>query len=255
MAEVTPSGSGGPIRVSGPADDGTLAIRGGVGGISFQLEELTGGAEKLDDLAGSLAGIEVEVRRIWEDLVPFQDLPRWTGTMALIAVGEAECSVQAVRTELQHISSQVRGCRHEYEMAEAAAGFTRELGLAGLVVWGRQLLDFRLSPYPAREPTEHMAGHTPAALSLLLGIPGYVLSAVAIEYAARTYVDAAVPLVRSLAEREPRRLRPRPIIGERQESLPVELDASPAGLLERARIIDERGAGYIEGNRMRPAMA
>jgi pimeloyl-ACP methyl ester carboxylesterase len=33
---------------------------------------------------------------------------------------------------------------------------------------------------------------------------------------------------------------------QQQESLPIRLDASPAGLLERARLIDERGAGYIE---------
>ena len=33
---------------------------------------------------------------------------------------------------------------------------------------------------------------------------------------------------------------------DRQESLPVEFDGSPGALLERARIIDERGDGYIE---------
>jgi hypothetical protein len=75
MTEVTPSGSG-SIHVSGPPDDGFLTIHGGVGGIRFQLEELGAGAEKLDDLAVELSGMEVEIRRIWEDLVPFQDLPR-----------------------------------------------------------------------------------------------------------------------------------------------------------------------------------
>ena len=70
MAEVTPSGSGGPIQLTGPAVDGRLEIRGGIGGISFQLEELIGGAEKLDAAAVELAAVEVEVRRIWEDLCP-----------------------------------------------------------------------------------------------------------------------------------------------------------------------------------------
>jgi hypothetical protein len=121
MAEATPSGAGGPIRLTGPAQDGPLEIRGGVGGISFQLEELAAGAEKVDALAGKLAGIEAEARRIWEELIPFQDLPRWTGTMAMSAVGESGRSLQAVRTELQHISSQVRACRQEYEVAEAWA--------------------------------------------------------------------------------------------------------------------------------------
>jgi hypothetical protein len=45
MAEATPSGAGGPLRVTGPAQDGSLDIRGGVGGITFQLEELAAGAE------------------------------------------------------------------------------------------------------------------------------------------------------------------------------------------------------------------
>ena len=111
MAEATPSGTGGPLRVTGPARDGHLEIRGGVGGISFQLEELAAGAEKVDALAGQLAAIEVEARRIWEELVPFQDLPRWTGTVALDAVGESGRSLQAVRAELQRISCQVRACR------------------------------------------------------------------------------------------------------------------------------------------------
>src|SRR5215217_4595258 len=118
MAEAAPPGSG-SIHVSGPPDDGFLTIRGGVGGIRFQLEELTGGAEKLDDLAGELSGIEVEIRRLWEDLVPFQDLPRWSGSLAMNAVGASERSIQRVRTELQRISSQVRACKQEYETAEA----------------------------------------------------------------------------------------------------------------------------------------
>ncbi len=59
MAEVTPSGSGGPIGLTGPAVDGGLEIRGGLGGITFQLEELMGGAGKLDDLAEELADVEV----------------------------------------------------------------------------------------------------------------------------------------------------------------------------------------------------
>src|SRR5919112_2513682 len=128
MTEVAPAGSG-SIKVYCPPDDGPLTIRGGVGGISFQLEELAGGAERVDDLAARLSELEVEVRRIWEDLVPFQNLPRWSGTMALSAVGDSGRSLQAVRTELQHISSQVRACKREYEMAESVAAAARSIGL------------------------------------------------------------------------------------------------------------------------------
>jgi hypothetical protein len=41
-------------------------------------------------------------------------------------------------------------------------------------------------------------------------------------------------------------MRPRPIDVQRQESMPIDFDPSPAGLLERIRLIDERGAGFIE---------
>lgn len=218
MAEAAPSGSGGPIRVSSPPDDGTLAIRGGVGGISFQLEELTGGAEKLDDLAGRLAGIEAEVRRIWEDLVPFQDLPRWTGTMALNAVGEAGRSVQVVRNELQHISSQVRACKFEYEMAERLAGAARGLGVPNVEGELERHTDFWRTGFLSRSAIENVFGNA-AFVSPFL----------------KTLADAVIPA-----------LRPRPLEVAKEESIPIVLDPSPSGLLERVRVIDERGAGYIE---------
>lgn len=218
MAEATPSGSGGPIRVSGPADHGTLAIRGGVGGISFQLEELTGGAEKLDDLAGRLAGIEVEVRRVWEDLAPFQDLPRWTGTMALNAVGGAGRSVQVVRTELQSISSQVRACKHDYEMAERLAGAARGLGVPNVEGELQRHADFWRTGFLSRSATENVIGNA-AFVSPFL----------------KALADVVIPA-----------LKPRPLAVTREESIPIVLDPSPSGLLERVRVIDERGAGYIE---------
>ncbi|VII98356.1 hypothetical protein [Arthrobacter sp. DR-2P] len=226
MAEATPSGSGGPIRVSGPADDGALAIRGGVGGISFQLEELAGGAEKLDGLAGRLAGIEVQVRRIWEDLTPYQDLPRWTGTMALTAVGEAERSVRAVRTELQRISSQVRASKHEYEMAEWLAGAARSLGIVSFEDIHHSMTDIAATRFPDGKMTETIV----ASLGL----------------------QAAD--VKRRAEMEPwawdaleqAGVFSRPLAVHQEESVQVDLDSSPAGLLERIRQLDARGAGFIE---------
>ncbi|ADX74944.1 hypothetical protein Asphe3_38560 [Pseudarthrobacter phenanthrenivorans Sphe3] len=218
MAEATPSGSGGPIRVSGPADDGTLAIRGGMGGISFQLEELAGGTGKLDDLAGRLAAIEVEVRRIWEDLTPYQDLPRWTGTIALTAVWEAERSVRAVRTELQRISSQVRASKHEYEMAEWLAGAARGLGVPNVEGELERHADFWRTGFLNRSAAENIVGNATFVSPLL-----------------KTLADAVIPA-----------LRPRPLKVTTEESVPIVLDPSPSGLLERVRVIDERGAGYIE---------
>jgi hypothetical protein len=246
MADVTPSGSGGPIHLTGPATDGPLEIRGGLGGIAVQLEELIGGAEKLDDAAAELAAVEVEVRRIWEDLCPYQNEPRHTGTAALMDVGEAQWSVQAVRTELQHISRQVRDCKTEYEVAEAAAAFARAHALTGVGTWLQQVRDAGVTGSLNRDSTELMVGNIPATLGVSFGQQAFMIGRLATESSAASHVAAALPLVRSLAETQPRQLEPRPVTIEQQESLPIGLDASPAGLLERARLINERGDGYIE---------
>ncbi|MBD1538081.1 hypothetical protein HC749_07830 [Arthrobacter sp. S13_S34] len=218
MAEATPSGTGGPVRVTGPEQDGPLTIRGGVGGISFQLEELAAGAEKVDALTGRLAGVEAEVRRIWEELIPFQDQPRWTGTMALSAVGESERSLLAVRTELQRISSQVRACRQEYEMAEARAAAARATGILDIQAELQRHADFWRTGFLNRSAAESLSSHAAVATPLL-----------------KTLVEGAYP-----------GMRPRPVTVGQEESIPINFDPSPAGLLERIRLIDERGAGFIE---------
>lgn len=225
MAEATPSGSG-SIRLYGPPDDGSLTIRGGVGGISFQLEELAGGAERVDDLAATLSELEVEVRRIWEGLVPFQNLPRWSGTMALSAIGESERSLQAVRTELQRISSQVRACKREYEMAESLASTARWMGI--------------VSPTDVRDSLANMAAtrflddKTMETITASLGLEAADVKRRAAE---ETLVWDALERSGALS---------RPIGIHLEETVPVSLDVSPAGLLERIRLIDARGAGFIE---------
>ncbi|MCO4254299.1 hypothetical protein NG696_03400 [Pseudarthrobacter sp. HLT1-5] len=224
-----------------------MEIRGGVDGISFQLEELVGGAEKLDAAAGELAAVEVEVRRIWEDLCLYQDEARSTGTAALIGVGEAQWSVQAVRAELQGISSQVRDCKRDYEAAEAWAGFSRGSGggLTSPETLGRLAVDLGLGPVPNREVTELAVG--PIAMAALLAVsPERFWVALAADLTAGRHIAAAVPLLAGVSGRSNRILQPRSVTLEKKETLPIEFDGSPAALLERARIIDERGEGYIE---------
>jgi hypothetical protein len=217
MSEATPSGSG-SINVFGPPQDGPLTIRGGVGGITFQLEELAAGAKRLDDLAAALSDLEVEVRRIWEELVPFQDLPRWSGTMALTAVGESGRSVQTVRAELQRISSQVRACQQEYETAEAVAATARAVGGPNLAAEWEMQSDFWRTGFLSRGALENLTARADTAAPLLMELIGSALPG----------------------------MKPRPLEVQQEESIPIGLDPSPAGLLERIRSIDARGAGFIE---------
>jgi hypothetical protein len=197
-----------------------------VGGISFQLEELTGGAEKLDDLAGELSGLEREVRRIWEDLVPFQELPRWSGSLAMHAVGESERSIRTVRVELQRLSSQVRACRQEYEAAEWLAGTARYLGI--------------VSPGDIFGSVTNIVANQAAddkTAEALVGVLGLEAADV------KRRVERE-PLVWDGLEREGALGRALDL--HQEESVQVDLDTSPAGLLERIRQIDARGAGFIE---------
>ncbi|MET3174420.1 UNVERIFIED_ORG: hypothetical protein ABIB52_002271 [Arthrobacter sp. UYCu721] len=217
MAEVTPSGSGGPIELSGPAVDGGMEIRGGIGGMTFQLEELMGGAEKLDDIAGELTAVEAEVRRIHDGLRMSQ-IDAWSlGTEAEISLGEAQRSVQAVRAELQGISSQVRASKQDYEAAEALTNCFADMGI------------------PSLKDFEHVRMDVAGMFPDLRGTD------LVLRNVARARHD-----ILSLAETLVPALKPRHIAVERQETLPVDFDGSLASLLERVRIIDERGRGYIE---------
>ncbi|HEY8753692.1 MAG TPA: hypothetical protein VIM40_08620 [Arthrobacter sp.] len=216
MAEVTPPGSGGPIKLTGPALDGGMEIRGGIGGITFQLEELIGGAEKLEDLADALTGVEAEVGRIQDGLRLSQTQVWFLGTEAQLSLGEAQRSVQGVRTELQGISSQVRASKRDYEVAEALANFSADMGIPSLKDFEHVRMD--VMPFPDLRGTDLALRNVVRAKKDILGIAEFLNPA----------------------------LKPRPIIVERQETLPVDFDGSLASLLDRVRIIDERGRGYIE---------
>lgn len=218
MADVTPSGSGGPIHVSPPPPDGILTISGGVGGITVQLEELDAGAAKLDGLAGRLAAIEAELFTVWRELGEYQNQPRTTGTAALIAVGESREAVLRVRLELQRISGQVRSCRWDYQMAESIAHTQWMLGRSNPDVELRKHVDFWRTGFLNGDAMEMLVANAVTTL----------------------------PLIKSLVEGVNPALRPGPVTARQEERVPIDLDATPAGLLERVRLVEERGSGYIE---------
>jgi hypothetical protein len=122
MADVTPAGAGGLLGPVAPEPDGYLRVRGGVGGIRFQFEELMEGSVQLDGLAGELGAIEAEVRAVGNALRPYQyDAPA-SGRAAVDAVEEGTRGVQQVREQLEHMSSQVKASYRDYLAAESRAG-------------------------------------------------------------------------------------------------------------------------------------
>ena len=118
MAEATPAGSGAaPVPV--PSVDGMLRIRGGVGGLSFQFEELLAGASALDGIVRELAAVDEEAEAVRRALFPYQYDSYTSGSNAITAVGEAARDVRRVRMELERLGSAVRASHREYEFAEA----------------------------------------------------------------------------------------------------------------------------------------
>ncbi|MFP5311351.1 MAG: hypothetical protein ACLGH7_02910 [Actinomycetes bacterium] len=218
MAEATPAGSGGPIRVGPPPSDGILSVSGGVGGITVQLEELEAGAAKLDGLAGRLAAIEAELSGAWQELSSYQNQPRASGTAALIAVWEARDAVQRARLELQRISGQVRSCRWDYEFAESRAHLARMLGLSNPAVEFQKHVDFWRTGFLNGDAMEMLVAEGPTFL----------------------------PAIKPAVETPFPELRTGPVTATQAESVPIELLPGPAGLLERVRLIEQRGSGFIE---------
>lgn len=246
MAEATPSGSGGPLKPVGPAPDGYLEIRGGVGGIRFQLEELVAGAAELDALAVELTAVEVEALRIGEGLWPYQFDPRATGMAALQAVYDARQGVGAVRIELQNIGRQVRASHQDYERAESRSAFSLLAGSNSSLL-PALVADLALTGTVNLSTAEALAGSVPLAMGLLLGIsPSRFATLLAADLAAGRAISVAGPMIRSLAEGAVPMLEPRPINVSEGLTTHVRADTSPAGLLGMAKAVDDSGDGQIE---------
>lgn len=253
MAEAGPGGGGGQLRPLEPASNAVLSVRGGVGGISFQLEELDTGVRELDVLARDLAAVELAIYRIWESLGSYQRDDPASGAGALTAVWEGQRSVAAVREELERLAGGVRACQVEYSAAETANLLITELHLDTPGLAGRQFFDLGLSGdgRPNRATTEAIASSDPVVagvfLAALLGVRLSPMDAAVKMALAAGMTGSSVPtLVRMLLDRFLPELRPRPVGVLREGSLEIALDASPAGLLARAGEVEDAGPGQIE---------
>ncbi|MFF2031645.1 hypothetical protein [Arthrobacter sp. NPDC058192] len=239
MADATPADSGGTPRVTAPPDDGSLRIRGGIGGISFQFEELLAGAAALEGLVRQLQSVEVEADAVRHALFPYQSDSYASGSNAIIAVGEAGRDVGRVRSQLQRMGDDVRASHREYEYAEARNSLLLRLGLHG-PVYGQAPEPFALPD--VRGTVEGWVAMMPGSLAALLGLPAPVAAAVG---ALQGPTDVR-RLVRDASEAPGLGfLKPRPVSIAGQDTFTANVDLSPAGLLRRAGAVGEPG-GRIE---------
>ena len=239
MAEASPAGAGGAPVPAAPMEG--LRIRGGVGGLSFQFEELLAGVSALDGMARELAAVEAEADGVRRALFTFQFDSYSSGSQAIIAVGEGARTLGSVRMELERLCSEVRASHQEYESAEAGNTLLLRIGRAGPgygPLWGL----FGLPAITVRDTVEDEIAQAPARLALLLGLPASLAaatqmtgSAAGVRFAVRGLT--AGPGVEFL--------RPRPVRIAGRETRTEEVDVSPAGLLLRAQAVG-RNSGDIE---------
>ncbi|MCX6498354.1 MAG: hypothetical protein NTU93_06070 [Arthrobacter sp.] len=239
MAELTPSGSGEAPRPSAPPPDGMLRIRGGVGGLSFQFEELLAGAAALDGVVRRLYALEAEADGVRRALFGYQPDSYRTGSNAIIAVGEAGRDVGQVRAELERIAAQVRASHREYEFTEARNALLLRMGLGGPDFGAGQQV-FELPG--VRDQVERGVASAPHGLALLLGLP-IPLATAAGALGSPTDVRR---VVRELSTAPGLGfLKPRPVTVVGSQAGVEDVDLSPAGLLRRAEAVG-RNSGDIE---------
>lgn len=216
MADSAPVGAGAAPRPSPPAADGILSIRGGIGGMSFQLEELLRGAGQLDDLVQQLLAIETETRRVQEALEPFLDGSYASGCNAINAVAGSREEIAQVRADLVGIGASVRASHRDYVEAEALSALPHPLNLPDIRFSG--------SPWPlGRDMTHTLA-------------TGLVPHWVGVQGLVRGLLES--PMLSAL--------RPRPVsVGIVDESV-VAMDRSMAGSLRRLEELHARNEGEIE---------
>ncbi|MCU1531564.1 MAG: hypothetical protein JWO49_1135 [Arthrobacter sp.] len=247
MAEASPAGSGGAPRPSPPPADGMLQIRGGVGGLSFQFEELLAGAAALDGVVRQLASVEAEAEAVRRALFSYQSDSYPSGSNAIVAVGEGGQALGRVRAELERLTREVRASHREYEFTEARNALLLRMGVYGPgALPGPGVLgvppSFGLPPVRVRDVVEYGIAGAPAKLALLLGISAPLAGGMG----ATSGTGDARRIIRTLAAAPGLEfLKPRPVRIAARETAVVDADLSPAGLLLRAEAVG-RTSGDIE---------
>ena len=223
-----------------------LRIRGGIGGLTFQFEELLAGAASLDGLVRQLAAVEVEADSLRRSLFPYQFDSYASGSDAIIAVGEGGQAVGRVRSEFERLAREVRASHREYEFTEAANALLFRMGIPGV---GQRQPDgsgwpslFGVPPLSVRDSVERGVAAAPAQLAMLLGIPAPVAGIVG---ALSGPTDVRRIIRDVTAAPGFAYLRPRPVGIVGREARQETVDLTPAGLLLRVEEVG-RSNGEIE---------
>ncbi|MFH5879044.1 hypothetical protein [Arthrobacter sp. NA-172] len=239
MDEIAPVGAGESPRPRAPVPDGSLLIRGGVGGINFQFEELLDGAAALDGLVIQLQAIEVEAETVRVALFPFQASSYSSGSNAIIAAGESGRDIRRVREQLQRIGNDVRASHREYEFAESHAAIRLRMGL-GTTVFGNGPNPFDLR---GKDAVEGVVQDLPRILGWMMGLPP---AAANVAGAVAGPTDVGAVLRAMVATPGLAFLKPRSVQVSRGETTMKAVDLSTSGMLRELDEFSARSEGEIE---------
>ncbi|WP_423182744.1 hypothetical protein [Arthrobacter sp. NyZ413] len=239
MVELPPGVPGETLMPRAPGSDGPLRIRGGVGGLSFQFEELLSGASALDDVVCLLQSVESEAALLSLALLPHQSSAYYNGTKAFAAVGDAGREIARVREQLQKISTDVRASHREYEYAESHAAIMMRIGL-GMAALGAGP---DLVSLPHRDATEGVMRDLPQAFALMLGLEPGVAGTVG----ATVGPSDTGGILRGIAAAPGlAHLMPRAVSVSRGEESTRNVDLSAPGLLKVLDQVSSSSEGEIE---------
>ena len=91
-----------------PAPDGVMGVRGGVGGISFQFEELLAGANALDGVVRELDATVTEIDAVRRELFLTELRTFTSGGPALAAINDGAQGAGQVWDAIRATGAQVR---------------------------------------------------------------------------------------------------------------------------------------------------
>jgi hypothetical protein len=232
------------LRPVEPPGDRDLKIRGGVGGISFQFEELLAGASALDGVVRTLDAIVTEVDAIRRELFLSELRTLTGGGPGIAAVSDGALGVSRVRDAIRASCEQVRASHREYEYTESLNAIALRVGLLYPPLLEANMLLASIVPGTSRSGDRDRMEHLVAQLPLIvcsLSLPPAVLAPLAAALAGQTDVRAilrTIVAVPGLAH-----LKPRPVSVQEMETTEVPIDLTPPGLLH----LDEQLHGGREG--------
>ncbi|WP_120520339.1 hypothetical protein [Arthrobacter celericrescens] len=233
------------LRPVDPPADEVLKVRGGVGGISFQFEELLAGANALDGVVRTLDTVVMEAETVRQELFVAELRTLTTGGPAIVTVGDGVQAASRIRDAIRATAEQVRASHREYEYTESWNAIATRVGLLHPPLLEANMLFVGAKPgthYGDRDRVEHLVAQLPliaGSLSLPTAFTAPVTAAVAGQTDVRAILLAIVA-VPGLGY-----LKPRPVAARKVETTDETVDLSLAALLRRNEDLHAAGKGEI----------